>query len=593
MSEMWLLKRRPQLTVSCVAPAAILVGLFVLSVTAQSNPTVAAKSASRKDLQRLFDFAYYKIVYKKKYSSPREELVHSKLYLARAFRAFISGVAYKQSQSTFYLSINEHSDWTPNEIVNSLPKVRPFADLESTNGEYFRSMNLRSQDEESIPKELNIIQEAFSDSDDALATISNDLRAIDSERKSKGQTRRLSSKVRKFSFEKLFKNPALLGDKRERESKVFKANDATRSSNKQVSTILPADKLQLLVEETERDEEQYKGPMSSTGVASYRASSKKSPDRKTSSKKHLRKLMRWARENILDLVELGPKIDKSLPDKVFVDHSRERMPQVKSQGQCGSCYAFTIVAFFEWLLCKNTGKLTRLSEQYIVDCGSDTEYKKDVFGCNGGMLKQGAEFFFKYGFELTRNYPYVGAEGTCPYEQIRGKNNTGDFKLKEPIRRSTYIPYRDFAKQLEISPITITIGTAGSFQEYGGGVHQNKNCCKKYSLSSCGSHAVLLVGHGREDGEEYWIMRNSFSIWYGEFGYYRLSKFSDCIWPKFGLVYSMRTYNERANKTNERYEIERNPFRDSRLQRRIEDLTRYDVKDKRGKFARLVKSTNE
>jgi len=58
--------------------------------------------------------------------------------------------------------------------------------------------------------------------------------------------------------------------------------------------------------------------------------------------------------------------------------------EVKDQGQCGSCWAFSAVSAFESAYAISTGNLIHLSEQEVVDCDI---YGMDM-GCDGGFMDQ-------------------------------------------------------------------------------------------------------------------------------------------------------------------------------------------------------------
>ena len=77
---------------------------------------------------------------------------------------------------------------------------------------------------------------------------------------------------------------------------------------------------------------------------------------------------------------------------------------IKDQGQCGSCWAFSAVSAFETSYAISTGNLIHLSEQEVVDCDI---YGQDM-GCNGGFMDQAMEFIISNGgLTTTRDYPYT------------------------------------------------------------------------------------------------------------------------------------------------------------------------------------------
>lgn len=75
-----------------------------------------------------------------------------------------------------------------------------------------------------------------------------------------------------------------------------------------------------------------------------------------------------------------------------------------------------------------------------------------------------------------------------------------------------------FEERLKTSPIAVTVGIPPDFADYGGGIEDGLFCKEQRA------HLMIIVGHGIESGQEFWLMRNSHGTWWGEEGYWRLSK---------------------------------------------------------------------
>ena len=72
-----------------------------------------------------------------------------------------------------------------------------------------------------------------------------------------------------------------------------------------------------------------------------------------------------------------------------------------------------------------------------------------------------------------------------------------------------------------VGPISVGVAVNKNFLFYAEGVFDDETCS---SAVEDQAHAVLAVGYGTENGKDYWIIKNSWSTWWGDEGYIKIAR---------------------------------------------------------------------
>lgn len=205
---------------------------------------------------------------------------------------------------------------------------------------------------------------------------------------------------------------------------------------------------------------------------------------------------------------------QDVPDSVDWVEKGAIVP-VKNQGMCGSCWAFSAIVAIEGAHFLDTGNLTSLSEQELVDCD-----KLDM-GCGGGLMDNA--------FLFDENSTGICSEEDYPYKMHRrwlkgcGSEN-GECTPVEHTRVKSFIDVENsvdaLVQAISQQPVSVAIeADQQSFQFYKSGVFDDPSCGEALD------HGVAAVGYGTsEDGKDYFKVRNSWGSSWGDEGYILMSR---------------------------------------------------------------------
>jgi len=183
---------------------------------------------------------------------------------------------------------------------------------------------------------------------------------------------------------------------------------------------------------------------------------------------------------------------------------------IKDQARCGSCWAFSSTGNMEGQDFLATNNLKSLSEEELVACSHAGNA-----GCQGGLMDTAFKWVIaNKGIDSESDYPYTSGTGTtAPCQNAKLSNVVAKFSSfndlpNDEVQMRTWLSTN--------GPIAIAVDASNGWQTYKSGIVDK---CKGTALD----HGVLLVGYGTDaTAGDFWIVKNSWGLSWGEQGYIRL-----------------------------------------------------------------------
>jgi cathepsin L len=192
--------------------------------------------------------------------------------------------------------------------------------------------------------------------------------------------------------------------------------------------------------------------------------------------------------------------------------SKGAVTPVKNQGQCGSCWAFSTTGAVEAAYFLKHGTLKSFSEQQLVDCAGGIYHNN---GCNGGLMDYAFQYIEKNPLELEADYPYHARDGTCKATKTKEVGTVAGYND---------VPHTADQLRAALNKSTVSVAIEAdqmAFQAYRSGVI-TKGCGTRLD------HGVLAVGYGTLNGQDYFLVKNSWGSSWGDQGYVRIGANNVC-----------------------------------------------------------------
>jgi len=223
--------------------------------------------------------------------------------------------------------------------------------------------------------------------------------------------------------------------------------------------------------------------------------------------------------------------------------------KVRDQSSCGSCWAFGSTEAFEDSRCIATGQDIEFSSMDTAGCckGLQCGFSN---GCNGGQPGAALGWMSRVGVVSGGDYPDMGSKAggckpytlepcahhvpptstypKCPTQEYSvsckkkcssdsGKSYSSD-KTKAGKSFSVDSVQSMQTAILSTGPLAVAFTVYADFPTYKSGVYSHT------SGDALGGHAVEMVGWGTEDGQDYWLIKNSWNDQWGDGGFFKIKR---------------------------------------------------------------------
>lgn len=193
-----------------------------------------------------------------------------------------------------------------------------------------------------------------------------------------------------------------------------------------------------------------------------------------------------------------------------------KLPGIRNQGSCGSCWAFAITKSLEATEALKGGKVGfDLAEQELVSCN------RTAYGCGGGFMES-AQYVVDHGLALEADFPYRAADVRCKQGPVASK--AVSYKLIGSAGKAP-TPAEIKTAIFERGVVFVTVAAGNGWDGNGPEL--------KYCRNRGTNHMVNLVGWTKDNK---WIMANSWSDTWGDKGYALVPFGCDRIGEEAGFV---------------------------------------------------------